>query len=95
MKRSQKRIPKRSKKQSQRLALYAKCRASYFESHRKCEVEGCTNVATEIHHKGGRDGDNLFKHLLAVCREHHQFIENNPLWAKEEGYSISRLANET
>lgn len=54
---------------------------------------GCTVVATECHHKRGRDGDNLFNYLLAVCRNCHDKIENDPLQAKKDGFSESRLRN--
>lgn len=47
--------------------------------------------STEIHHKAGRDGDNLFKYFLAVCRTCHIRIEEQPIWAKENGHSITRL----
>lgn len=57
-----------------------------------CPVTG--KETTEIHHKKGRTG-SLFldeNYWLAVSREGHRLIEENPEWAKEKGYSIDRLS---
>lgn len=45
------------------------------------------------HHKKGRIGILLLdkRYWLPVCLGHHQYLELNPLWAKEKGYSLSRL----
>ncbi|QQU04200.1 hypothetical protein [Myroides odoratus] len=48
---------------------------------------------TDVHHKKGRVG-SLFldtRYWLAVSREGHRIIEENPEWAKENGYSLNRL----
>lgn len=48
---------------------------------------------TDIHHMKGRVG-SLFldtRYWLAVSREGHIMIEENPQWAKENGYSLNRL----
>jgi hypothetical protein len=60
-------------------------------------------MATEIHHKMGREGyadqwakengisllvDTRF--FLPVCRSAHEQIENNPEWAYSMGYSVRR-----
>lgn len=48
---------------------------------------------TDVHHKKGRVG-SLFldtRYWLAVSREGHIMIEENPEWAKENGYSLNRL----
>jgi hypothetical protein len=77
-----------------RTKKYMKLRAEYLDKFPICQLENCCNPATEIHHKRGRDGDNLFKFFLAVCREHHRYIEENPEWAKLNGYTQSRLTKE-
>lgn len=48
---------------------------------------------TEVHHMRGRIGKLLLdtKHWLAVSRDGHSYIEQNPEWAKENGYSLNRL----
>lgn len=59
--------------------------------NRICPVTGWE--ATEIHHKKGRVGDLFLdtNFWLAVSREGHTHIEENPEWAKENGYSLNRL----
>lgn len=51
---------------------------------------------TDVHHKKGRIGklylDQRF--WIALSRIGHKFVEENPIWAKENGYSLSRLAND-
>lgn len=63
-----------------------------FLKDKICPITG--QPATEVHHKKGRIGKLLcdVKYWLAVSREGHIKIENNPEWAKEQGYSLSRLA---
>lgn len=49
---------------------------------------------TEVHHMKGRIGKLLLdkRYWLAVSRKGHQRIELNPEWAKEQGFSLSRLS---
>lgn len=49
--------------------------------------------ATQVHHKKGRIGKLLtdVRFWLAVSAEGHKKIEENPEWAKENGYSLNRL----
>jgi len=72
---------------------YGKLRIQYLKVYPICEVVGCCNPSNEIHHMKARDNRRLIddNHFLAVCRPCHQKIELNPLWAKENGYSKSRL----
>ena len=70
--------------------MYQKQRNEYLKEHPLCQV--CHGKpSSEIHHRKGRDGNNLFQYFLAVDHECHRKIEENPEWAKEMGYSISRL----
>jgi hypothetical protein len=73
---------------------YKKIAKIFMTKNRKCQVKGCKKPAECIHHKAGRIGEKLLdqKNFLAVCMEHHRMIEDNPAWAKENGYSILRLA---
>ena len=51
---------------------------------------------TDIHHKKGRVGSLYLdtKYWVALSREGHKLVEENPDWAKENGYSLNRLSNE-
>ena len=59
----------------------------------KAHLEGCSLMATDIHHIKGRLGDLLcdVNYFLPVCRNCHSIIENSPLLAKELGFSQNRL----
>jgi hypothetical protein len=72
---------------------YSNVRISYLNAYPVCEVHNCNNKSDQIHHKAGRIGGLLLdiNHFLAVCDTCHKYIELNPLWAKEHGYSESRI----
>jgi hypothetical protein len=74
---------------------YSKKRTAFLIVKPQCEAKlvDCTIKSTDVHHKTGRVGDNYLKisSWLAVCRNCHNWIENNPVEAKELGYSESRL----
>lgn len=86
-------IPKVSAKKKHGLKEYKKVRADYLAKHPLCQVDGCRRFASDIHHKKGKIGELLCdaSHFLAVCRTCHQRVELQPNWAKEMGYSESRL----
>ena len=52
--------------------------------------------ATTIHHKKGRLGSLYLdkRFWVALSMEGHEFVEKNPIWAKENGYSLNRLSND-
>lgn len=81
-----------SKNRSQGLAKYRKARDKYMTNHPKCEVFGCNKLANDLHHKRGRIGSLLWdpKFFMAVCRSHHNEIEENPEWAYKNNYSVKR-----
>jgi len=76
---------------------YSKRREAFLivNPHCKAKLQGCTAKATDVHHKAGRVGDNYLKisTWLAVCRNCHRWIEDNPEAAKELNLSESRLNN--
>lgn len=80
-----------SKGQSERLSVYRKKRDRFMEANPKCAV--CGGESTDLHHMKGRVGKNLTdtSNFLAVCRPCHNKIEENPEWAKQNGYSKNRL----
>ncbi len=67
-------------------------RAKEFIKNKRCAVYPQLK-AEEVHHKRGRTGPLLLDeaHWLPVSRKGHVKIEMNPRWAKEMGYSESRL----
>jgi hypothetical protein len=68
---------------------YSKLRKVFLEENPQCQVEGCKEAATEVHHKGRRGKNYLRVELfMAVCSQHHDKIEKNGLWAKSMGYTI-------
>jgi hypothetical protein len=86
-------INKISNSQKKRHANYMLLRNEYLLENPICER--CNlHFATECHHKKGKDGINLFRHFMAVCRKCHQYIEVNSKEAKEEGWTISRINEE-
>lgn len=99
---SKSQVNKISKKYSEGLKLYKKARQEYLELHRCCEAKltGClapTIVCDikllQIHHKIGRQGEKLYdsKYFMTVCQSCHNYLTENPEFAIENGFSISRL----
>lgn len=86
-------ISRVSKKRVKENSEYTKVRAAYLKVFPVCEVYNCNNKSNQIHHMAGREGERLtdINHFLAVCDSCHKYIELNPLWSKEHGYSESRL----
>lgn len=95
-------VPKPIKKVSKALAkereVYARLRAQFLNG-RWCAYHGHPCIPTEIHHAAGRTGVNEkgvprlldVENFVALCSEAHRYIEENPKWAKENGFSESRL----
>ena len=86
-------IPKISQKRKIENAKYIVLRIEFLgkKENSICPVTG--EKTTEIHHKKGRVG-SLFlntKFWLGVSRKGHLKIENNPEWAKENGFSENRI----
>lgn len=94
-------IRKVSKKQARLNAQYTSARRAFLlmPENKFCAVFP-SRLATEVHHKMGRVGtadeheipliiDVRF--FLPVSRQGHVTIEENPEWAKKQGFSLSRL----
>ena len=90
-------INKKSEKRQVSDQLYSKLRKLFLERYPYCQakLDGCLTHSTDVHHKSGRDDNYLNQDTwLSVCRTCHQWIELNPIKAKEMGFSTSRLTNE-
>jgi len=87
-------IRSRSKKRAKAEREYLKLRKDFLSGNPMCQVKGCGMPADDVYHRAGRSGDRLtdVSLFLAVCRAHHNYIEDHPIEAKEHGYSLSRLA---
>lgn len=81
-----------SAKEKDRKKEYAKVREQFLNG-RWCAYHGHGCIPTEVHHGAGKIGDLLTdtRYFVAVCREAHRMIEERPNWAKENGYSFTRL----
>ena len=85
-----------SKKRQVEMDEYSKKRIAFLALKPFCEanlVGTCTRTSTDVHHKQGRVAENFLtiRTWMAVCRNCHTWIENNPKEAKELGFSESRL----
>jgi hypothetical protein len=84
-----------SEKRRGEMDEYSKKRLAFLAIHMNCQAKlvGCTSIATDVHHKAGRIGNDYLNmnKWLALCRSCHSWIEINPAEAKELGFSESRL----
>ena len=101
---TRKAIPKRSQKRIAEDKIYALEKAKFMikPENQKCPITG--RQTKDVHHKMGRIGfadewarlNNIpllldTRFWLAVSREGHRKIEENPEWAKENNYSLKRI----
>lgn len=81
-----------SKKRGEELDEYYSLRDKYLEEHEFCEVRGCNNKTTNLHHKKGRSGKLLtdVRYFMACCSECHpkKIHMEDPKWARENGYIL-------
>lgn len=79
-----KKVSKTGKERNEKYSIIAK---QYLENNPICEV--CKiQLATEIHHPAGRIGDFLYGPLMAVDRNCHLYIHNNPAESYEKGWLL-------
>ena len=89
-------IPKVSKKRQVENLQYLVLRTEFL-AKKENQICPITNKpTTDIHHQKGRIGKLLLdtRFWIALSREGHKFVEENPEWAKEAGYSLNRLSND-
>ena len=89
-------IPQVSKKRKVEQLQYQVLRTEFLSKpeNKICPITG--QPTTDIHHKKGRIG-SLFLNTefwIALSREGHKFVEENPEWSKANGYSLNRLSND-
>jgi hypothetical protein len=81
-----------SDKRSRELSLYRKENRQFLKEHPVCQVPGCCNPSSEVHHKQGRENGLLLdkSKWMAICSPHHRYYTDNSREAIEAGISISR-----
>lgn len=97
-----KKIKQVSDKRKEDNEIYSILRKQFLEKFPICPITN--KPTTDIHHKKGRKGYaddwarendiSLFldvRFWVALSREGHCFVEDNPIWAKENGYSLNRI----
>jgi len=77
-------LRKESEKRQGERVIYSEKRKAYLETHTFSEFDGCARLATDIHHKEKRGAHYLDEStFFAACRQHHNWIHQNPAEAKE------------
>ena len=90
-------LNQRSEKREKLDALYSIVSKKYLKDHPKCEanIQGvCSGEpSNQVHHMAGKIGELLLdtKYFLAVEFNCHRYIEDHSAWAKEKGFSVTRL----
>lgn len=89
-------IPKRSEKMKDEMAIYKPAMIQFLKTHTTCQIgmDGCTKVATCVHHAAGRIGEKLHDQSdwLASCRNCNLAVEILDAEAREKGFKKSRLS---
>lgn len=78
-------------------AIYGKKRRAFLEARPWCEIclkhgrlgrPANKRFSCDVHHTAGRHNGNYLNEAtwLAVCREHHMWIHDNPKAAREAGW---------
>jgi len=97
-------IPKVSKKRQVENLQYQVLRTEFLAKKENQICPITRTEATTVHHKMGRIGfadqwarDNNIslyldtRHWVSLSMEGHKFVEENPEWSKDNGYSLNRL----
>lgn len=83
-----------SVKRARETRTYTLLRREFLADHPRCEFPGgCTQPATEIHHKRGRVGALYLDtaHWSPLCHDHHAWATEHPAAAFEMGVSERRI----
>jgi len=78
--------------------IYSEKRIPFFENqdNQICAYPDCIQLATDVHHVKGRGAYLLDTQFWKpLCRQHHDWLENNPAKATEIGLLISSLNKHT
>lgn len=98
-KKYKKKIKQVSKKRAKENRKYAPRKKKFLEENPSCQMqlEGCTGMATELHHKAGRSGKQLIKvdDFCAACHNCHTKATQHSRQAIADGHSKTRLGKPT
>lgn len=80
-----------SAKRRAEMKIYSKLRKEFLAANPKCAVFP-SKQATDVHHLRGRAGKLYLcpDYWLAVSREGHHKINENPTWARENGFLCAK-----
>lgn len=81
-----------SQKRKKQDEAYSKLRRRYLEEHPLCKVKvsGCSNTATDVHHKFSGDDRAVYYLIqstwMPACRNCHDWIHAHPADARTMGW---------
>jgi 5-methylcytosine-specific restriction endonuclease McrA len=81
----------RKSQKANRMKLYYQLRLEYLAKMPRCER--CGDHATEIHHRSGRTGNNLYLNFMAICRPCHNHVHANITESKKLGYLLPPVSS--
>lgn len=85
-------VKKITEKRAKQNREYLEIRVHFLEQYPMCQIGGCNNKSTEVHHMKGKANDLLTnpENFLAICSDCHRKITEHSAEAIREGYSILR-----
>lgn len=96
---SKKPIKKVSDKRKEENKTYKKQVKSAVKKDPRCKIKSpvCTGKAQGLHHLQKRSPKNLTnpKNQVSACNACNLYIEENPIWARNNGFTISRFKKTT
>jgi len=84
-------IPRMSAKRREEMKVYSRLRKEFLSDNPKCAVYP-SRKATDVHHTRGRAGRLYLcvDYWLPVSREAHHKINENPQWARDNGFLCAK-----
>lgn len=83
-------LAKVSDKRKADQVIYTQKRRDYLDTHPFCEwPDGCSRVASDLHHKAKRGAHYLDEStFMGLCRVHHRFVHDNENQARAMGILV-------
>lgn len=87
-------IAKESKQRKEVNKDYLPAAKEYIKKHPLCKIKSavCTGKSQHVHHLKGRIGDMLTdkKYWMPACDKCNSWLEQNDLWARQNGFKLSK-----